>query len=130
MSDGLTRIHMKGFGSLRDVSLRPGPLTVLIGPNGAGKSRLLKGFQFLTRLHAGSLQLFVGPAGGASTLLHYGPKQTQKIDLALDFRVQERLLYYRATLGFAANDRLFFDHEAVGHQRPEDARGQPVFAGR
>ena len=43
----ISRIAIKNFRSLRDVELRPGPLTVLIGPNGAGKSNILDGLRFL-----------------------------------------------------------------------------------
>ena len=43
----ISRIAIKNFRSLRDVELRPGPLTVLIGPNGAGKSNILDALKFL-----------------------------------------------------------------------------------
>ena len=43
----ISRIAIKNFRSLRDVELRPGPLTVLIGPNGAGKSNILDALRFL-----------------------------------------------------------------------------------
>ena len=43
----ISRIAIKNFRSLRDVELRPGPLTVLIGPNGSGKSSILDALRFL-----------------------------------------------------------------------------------
>ena len=43
----ISRIAVKNFRSLRDVELRPGPLTVLIGPNGAGKSNIIDALRFL-----------------------------------------------------------------------------------
>ena len=48
----ISRIAIKNFRSLRDVELRPGPLTVLIGPNGAGKSNLLDALRFLKEITA------------------------------------------------------------------------------
>ena len=46
----LSRIHVEGFRSLRDVTLDPGRITVLIGPNGAGKSNLLSFFRMIPAL--------------------------------------------------------------------------------
>ena len=43
----ISRIAIKNYRSLRDVELRPGPLTVLIGPNGSGKSNILDALKFL-----------------------------------------------------------------------------------
>ena len=43
----ISRIAIKNFRSLRDVELRPGPLTVLIGPNGSGKSNILDALRLL-----------------------------------------------------------------------------------
>lgn len=51
----ISRIAIKNFRSLRDVELRPGPLTVLIGPNGAGKSNILDALRFLKEIHSDPL---------------------------------------------------------------------------
>ena len=48
----ISRIAIKNFRSLRDVNLRPGPLTVLIGPNGAGKSNILDSLKFLKGVYS------------------------------------------------------------------------------
>ena len=48
----ISRIAIKNFRSLRDVELRPGPLTVLIGPNGAGKSNILDALKFLKEVYS------------------------------------------------------------------------------
>src|SRR5512145_422942 len=100
MSDGLRHIQISGFGSLADVQLRPGRLTVLIGPNGSGKSNLLRALRMVLMMRTGSLQRFVGEAGGASALMHYGPKRTQAITLGLEFTQEGRLNSYEARLGF------------------------------
>ena len=36
----LLEVGIKNFKSLRDVTFKPGDLSVLIGPNGAGKSNI------------------------------------------------------------------------------------------
>lgn len=108
--------ELTGFGSLADVSLEPGRLTVLIGANGSGKSNLLRALRMVPLMRTGSLQRFVAEAGGASALLHYGPKRTQSITLELDFTQAGRRNRYFARLGFAAGDRLVYLDEAVGDQ--------------
>ena len=47
----ISRIAIKNFRSLKDVELRPGPLTVLIGPNGAGKSNILDALRFMREIN-------------------------------------------------------------------------------
>ncbi|WP_216623032.1 AAA family ATPase [Corallococcus exercitus] len=60
---------MKNYKSLRDVTVRLGPLNVLVGPNGSGKSNLLDLIQFL----GDSVREDLGPAvdkrGGLGRLL-------------------------------------------------------------
>ena len=52
----ISRIAIKNFRSLKDVELRPGPLTVLIGPNGSGKSNILDALKFLKATYSDPLQ--------------------------------------------------------------------------
>src|SRR5262245_6708867 len=85
MSESLTRIRVSGFQSLNDVELEPGRITVLIGPNGGGKSNLLSAIQMVPVIDRQLLRRFVGQVGGASALLHYGPRVTQEITLRLEF---------------------------------------------
>ena len=119
MTDGLTRVQVQGLCSLADVSLEPGRLTVLIGPNGSGKSNLLRALRLAPLLRTRSLQRFVAEAGGASALLHYGPKRTQALTLALEFREGGKSNQYAARLGFAAGDTLLFLDENVGYTPPQ-----------
>lgn len=121
----LRRLQVRGFRSLREVDLvdLPGP-AVLIGPNGAGKSNLLAFLRMVEFLSTGSLGRFVGEAGGASSVLYYGPKHTREIEFTLEFESQEagegsrRINAYHARLGFAAGDRLVFLDERVGFRGP------------
>lgn len=116
MSDGVREIHITGFGSLADVRLVPGRLTVLIGPNGSGKSNILRALRMVPLMRTSSLQRFVGEAGGASTLLHYGPKRTQALTITMEFAQGEHRNVYTARLGFAAGDRLLYLDESVAYQ--------------
>jgi predicted ATPase len=47
MPTPLLELSVKNYKSLRDVTVRLGPLNVLVGPNGSGKSNLLDVIQFL-----------------------------------------------------------------------------------
>jgi predicted ATPase len=118
MNDGLREIRITGFGSLADVQLQPGPLTVLIGANGSGKSNVLRVLRMAPLMRTHSLQRFVAESGGASALLHYGPKRTQAMALTFHFEQAGRQNVYEARLGFAAGDRLMYLDESVGYKHP------------
>lgn len=111
----LSYMAVKGFRSLRDAGLSLTPVTVVIGPNGAGKSNLLSAFQMISKMRSRSLRHFVGEAGGASALLHYGPKETHELSFYLSFgkEAEGESCNYLATLGFAAGDSLYYSDERV-----------------
>jgi predicted ATPase len=118
MSEGLVDLHITGFGSLAEVRLQPGPLTLLIGPNGSGKSNVLLALRMVPLMRTGSLQRFVAAAGGASGLLYYGPKRTQALTIRLEFAHGEQRNSYEARLGYAAGDKLMYLDERVGYRPP------------
>ncbi|NOK08824.1 AAA family ATPase [Corallococcus exercitus] len=113
----ITRIHVEGYRSLQNVDLEPGRVTVLIGANGAGKSNLLSLLRMVALMRTQSLRRYVGEAGGASALLHYGPKQTKALNIRLEFEQQTATNAYSARLGYAAGDTLLFLDETVEHRR-------------
>lgn len=116
----LTRIRVAGFRSLRDVTLELTPVTILIGPNGAGKSNLLWALEMVRLLAFENLQLFVGERGGASFLLHYGPKETPAMELELDFASEALNYRYEARLGYGADESLVFLAERVAAKSSSD----------
>lgn len=115
----LTRLHIKGFRSLKDVTLHLGPINVLIGPNGAGKSNLLTALRLIPLMRTQSLRRFVGEQGGASALLHFGPSTTREIEFDLDFAVDAGSNGYHAHLGYAAHDSLIFLDESVQYSKAD-----------
>lgn len=125
----ITRIQLAGYRSLRAVTLEPGRVTVLIGPNSAGKSNLLSFLQMISVLLDGGLGRFVAERGGASAVLHYGPKTTSEISFRLGFLDGAMSRAYSATLGYTAGDKLTFAGESTTHLAP-DGTEDMFFMGR
>lgn len=106
MTPELDYITIKGFKSIASVEkLTLTPINVVIGPNGAGKSNLIEVFSFLHAIREGHLQDYVGKAGGAEKLLHFGSKVTGRIEIHLSF--SEETNQYRLILEPTADDGLY-----------------------
>lgn len=116
----LRRMRVAGFRSLRDVTVDLTPVTVLIGPNGAGKSNVLWALEMVRMLAYGGLQRFVSERGGASFLMHYGPKKTPIVELTLEFETTEGENLYDARLAYGADESLIFVEETAGYRKTPD----------
>lgn len=101
------RIEIAGYRSIRELDLKLAPLNVLIGPNGAGKSNLISTFELMNEIVDRNLQLYVGKAGGANTMLHFGRKTTDHIRIRLTFGWNG----YECILAPTAEDSLIFERE-------------------
>jgi predicted ATPase len=121
----LAEIHVAGFKSIRDQSLKLGGLNVLIGANGAGKSNFIGVFRLLNEIVNENLQLFVGRSGGADRFLYFGSKTTEQITIDLSFDQNA----YHCTLVPAAPDALVFGEEKFSYQRPGYSRPYKVSLG-
>lgn len=108
----LDKVTIKGFKSIRDVEeLKICRVNALIGANGAGKSNFIEALAFLQAIRAGNLQAYVGRAGGADTLLHFGAKTTDEIEFHVSF--SNELNQYRLTLIPTDTDTLYPGGERV-----------------
>lgn len=115
MTPKLCSLRIRGFRSLKDVALEAiGSTTVLIGPNGSGKSNLLAAVEMLRFLAHGGLQRYIGLNGGASFLMHYGPRNTPVVELGLEFENHNGRNAYRCRLGHTASEQLIFLEERAG----------------
>ena len=108
----LDRISIKGFKSIRSAELEIRPINVLIGANGSGKSNLLEAMAFLQAIRAGNLQGYVGRAGGADRLLHFGAKTTDEIAISARFS-NEGISEYRLNLTPTDTGALYPNSEAL-----------------
>ncbi len=90
-----------------------GDITVLLGANGAGKSNVVGFFRMLSFLTTGALQEYVGRAGGADSILHYGLKTTPRLDAEVVFEGDGSRDTYSLTLVGAPAGGIIFTGEQV-----------------
>jgi predicted ATPase len=108
----LEQLKIKNFKSIRDQTLRLGPLNVFIGGNGSGKSNLIGVFHFLNRVVAGDLQNYTGETGGADSILHFGRKQSPSLSVELEFAQGNLANGYAFQLRPTVEDRFIFSSES------------------
>jgi predicted ATPase len=112
----LTSIYVDGFKSIKHLELLQfSQVNVVIGANGSGKSNLIGFFRLLKAVAAGRLQEFVGRAGGANTLLHYGAKETEAIWGGITFNRATDVGYVFSLLA-TETDSFIFSSEEVSRQ--------------
>lgn len=108
----LNQIKVKGYKSIRDLDLNLTNLNVLIGANGAGKSNFVSLFKLLNNIIECNLQRYVMQEGGSESLLYYGQKFTDKIQIYLKFDLQgAHYNAYHCILAPTIDDRLVFEEE-------------------
>ena len=88
----ISRLAIKNYRSLRNVELRPGPLTVLIGPNGAGKSNIIDALRFVNTFvwNHGGLSKEVEQRGGWAELV-WGGKTDAELSIEFAWKQGEGL---------------------------------------
>ena len=96
---------------------------MLIGANGSGKSNFIGVFSFLQANRDKRLRDYVGRAGGADRLLHFGSKRTDSLTVHVSFK--NGVNQYKIELVATDADELnptsevvyFWDKE---HERPHE----------
>jgi len=81
----MDRIEIKGYKSLKDISLELCPINILIGANGSGKSNFLSFFEFLKNIYIRNLQGYVALNGDMDKYLFEGRKVTDEISAYMCF---------------------------------------------
>ena len=110
-------VTIQGFKSIKSIERLPlGRINVLIGPNGSGKSHFIDAFSFLHAISMGKLQSYVGRAGGAEKILHFGSKETYCIFMEINF--DEQKSEYEVMLSPTDDDNLY--------PSSESERGGPI----
>jgi predicted ATPase len=68
----ISKMEIKGFRSLKNISWAPDKLNVIIGPNGAGKSNFLRLLELMAVSAQGRLGKYVQDSGGMEPLIWDG----------------------------------------------------------
>lgn len=117
--NGIARLRVQGYRSIKDVSLEFGSMNVVIGANGSGKSNLLSFLRLLPLLRTRSLRRFVADLGGADALLFRGGKITPELVAEVELHAPRGRLRYDLRLARTQADGLVFAEEGVS-ERGED----------
>lgn len=104
-------IKIKGFKSIKDVSVDIRPVNILIGANGSGKSNFISFFEFLNALQDQRLKEYVALRGGMEKILHKGSDNTQSIQFETSFANEQN--GYEATLKVGTESFVFLNEYLV-----------------
>ena len=114
----LEKLIVKGFKSIREQTLRLGPLNVFIGGNGVGKSNLIGVFRFLREIVNQNLAGYTLTKGGADTLLHFGRKRSPEMSFRLEFGEGDTSnAYFVALRGTDEGGLIVASETAYYHER-------------
>lgn len=128
----ISKIHIEGFRSLRDIELELTPLTVLVGPNQAGKSSILDALDLLARGCRGQLyDAIVRRRGGLQRIAWRGDGPGT-VQLDVDFAIGEGdFIRYQVVLGpvgladyIVEAERILQRHNGIWHLRLDVQRGR------
>ncbi|QXO95193.1 AAA family ATPase [Methanospirillum purgamenti] len=118
----LHSLELKGYKSIKEISIQFNPINILIGANGAGKTNFISFFKLLNSIIDNRLQLDVRKEGGANAILHYGIKNTEYISSKVSFGPNS----YSFVLDSTNNDTFYFLIEHANFHK--EGYGQPYDA--
>ena len=97
MGNQLTRLQVKNFRSLADVSIDIRPINVLFGPNGSGKSTLLEAMRLIKDCVSRDVEEAARTRNNGFGMLRQGVNEWEDISIVLDTVFAE----YALRLGFS-----------------------------
>ena len=110
----MEKIEIKGYKSIKDLSLALNPVNILIGANGSGKSNFLSFFRFLKQIYNQNLREYIA-LKGADSFLHKGEKVTEAISSKLQFR---DTIFYSFKLKKGENGFVFVNEGVWRNREP------------
>ncbi|MEB3259719.1 MAG: ATP-binding protein, partial [Cyanobacteriota bacterium] len=105
MGDSLHQLAVTGYRSLRQLTLPPGPLTLVCGANGCGKSNLYRALGLIAAAARGELVAALAMEGGLPAVFWAGPERAPAASRGGEGRVEgsARREAARLRLGFAGD---------------------------
>lgn len=86
----LKELKVENYRSLRNITFRPGDLTVIVGANGSGKSNLASAIDFLSQAYASGLEYAVMAKGGFENIAFRSIRRTKSaIRFSGDFLMEK-----------------------------------------
>lgn len=116
----IKQITIKGYKSIKNQTVEMRNLNVLIGSNGIGKTNFVTVFELLKAIYKGELGQFVLKNNGANRLLYMGVKNTENIELKVDFEDETEIRRYENELIFI-HDTLAIKHSGISWLRKSSA---------
>ncbi len=117
MGNELTRLHVKNFRSLADVSIETHPINVLFGPNGSGKSTLLEAMRLVKDCISRDVEEAARTRNNGFGMLRQGVNEWEGILIALEaFSIE-----YVLQIGFSLGQIQPYAGEFL-HSKPKDIR--------
>lgn len=100
----LSTVAVRGYRSLRDLTLPLGALTVITGANGTGKSSVYRALRLLADCGRGAVIGSLAREGGLESVLWAGPEQTKGARRTGESTGTTRTRPVSLELGFASDD--------------------------
>ncbi|MDM1405313.1 AAA family ATPase [Myroides marinus] len=114
----LDKVEIKGYKSIKELSMDIAPINILIGANGSGKSNFLSFFNFLKEIYKQNLQQYVALNGGTERFLHKGNKVTTEIKAKVQLSAND----YSFVLSAGVNG-FIFSVETLSYSNPNSPFG-------
>jgi predicted ATPase len=116
---GISKIKIKNFKSIKELTIELSSINILIGANGVGKSNFISFFKFLNKLYDEKLQLYINLNGRADNFLYFGSKTSDHLlgEIIFDNDWQNG---YSFTMVPDASGSLIFENEHSNYTNPEE----------
>lgn len=100
----LTELSVKGYRSIRDLSIAGKRVNVLLGPNGCGKTNLYKSLHLVWAAASGRLARTVADEGGMASMQWAGPQSKGPVRVTVSVKVDA--FDYTLSIGLSQNELL------------------------
>lgn len=108
----ITRVTVKNYRSLADVTVDLGPLTVLVGLNGSGKSNFIDVLRFVSEALRDGLDIAIQRRGGIDRIRRWSADgELHDVTIYFEFQMHGVPSVYSFSLGSEQTGEYFVKHE-------------------